>query len=672
MEGFEKIDLGSGVKDETPLPSKMPQTSGVSPSRRVIGSRRNPLGFLRGKNSLKILVIIVILILISGFTIVLPAQKTLNSAKKTQRQAQVTLDALKKQNVELASSELDKTKQDLEETQKNLNALSYLKFIPLLSGYYNDADHLVNAGFDGLGAARVLIDSVEPYADLLGLKGQGSFVGGTAEKRIETAVKTMGKVTPRIDDISKYLSDAKTQVDAINPNRYPSFLGLGKIQKSLITLRKTTDSTAAFIEDAKPLIRILPNLLGEPDEKKYLVLFQNDKELRPTGGFLTAYAIFRIDKGIIHVDRSDNIYNLDATIPNKPKAPDPIRKYLPRVSVFNLRDSNLSPDFIESMKTFNSLYDKARGKVKVDGIIALDTNVLVSTIKILDDKVDAAGMTFTSKTDKRCNCPQVIYELERSISTPLSLDLRVSDLEAIQAGRKAIIGDLLYAILTKALKSSPKIYWGPLFQDLTMQIDQKHVLFYLYDKDAQQGIQAVNADGRIRPFAGDYLHINEANFGGQKANLYVRKTVEQNYEVKNDGNIIKTVTINYKNPHPASDCNLERGGLCLNAVYRNWFRIYTPLGSKLISSKGSEVKMTSYDELGKTVFEGFLTVRPEGTAVFTIIYALPKNITNDSSLPLLIQKQPGTNGEEYSIKVGGKDIEKLILLSDKEIKVNLK
>ena len=81
---------------------------------------------------------------------------------------------LKKQNVELASSELDKTKQDLEETQKNLNALNYLKFIPLLSGYYNDADRLVNAGFDGLGAARVLIDSVEPYADLLGLKGQGS------------------------------------------------------------------------------------------------------------------------------------------------------------------------------------------------------------------------------------------------------------------------------------------------------------------------------------------------------------------------------------------------------------------------------------------------------------------------------------------------------------------
>ncbi|OGH32679.1 MAG: hypothetical protein A2953_01425 [Candidatus Levybacteria bacterium RIFCSPLOWO2_01_FULL_36_54] len=666
MEGFEKIDLDSDTKDEIPPASK------VYSSRRVSGSKTNLPGFLRGKNSMKILAAVVIIILISGFTIILPAQKTLTSARKTYRQAQVTLNALKKQNVELASLELDKTKQGLEETQKNLNALSYLKFIPLLGGYYNDADRLVNAGFDGLGAARILIDSVKPYADILGLKGQGSFVGGTAEKRIETAVATMGKVTPRIDDISKYLADAKIQVDEINPNRYPSFLGFSKIQKSLITLRKTTDNAATFIDEARPLIKILPNLLGEPDSKKYLILFQNDKELRPTGGFITAYAIFRIDKGIIHVDRSDNIYNLDATIPNKPKAPDPIRKYLPKVPVFNLRDTNLSPDFIESMKTFNSLYDKARGKVEVDGIIALDTSVLVSTIKILDDRVDAAGTTFTTKIDKRCDCPQVIYELERNISTPLSLDLRVSDLEAIQAGRKAIIGDLLYAILTKALKSSPKLYWGPLFQDLTTQINQKHVLFYLYDKDAQQGIQAVGADGRIRPFAGDYLHINEANFGGQKANLYVTKTVSQDYQVKNEGNIVKTVTINYKNPYPASDCNLERGGLCLNAVYRNWFRIYTPLGSKLITSKGSEVKMISYSELGKTVFEGFLTVRPQGTAVLTVSYVLPKNIASDSVLPLLIQKQPGTGHEQYSIKVNGRQVEKLTLSTDKEIKVNIK
>ena len=80
---------------------------------------------------------------------------------------------------------------------------------------------------------------------------------------------------------------------------------------------------------------------------------------------------------------------------------------------------------------------------------------------------------------------------------------------------------------------------------------------------------------------------------------------------QSDGTVTKTVTVNYKNPYPPSDCNLARGNLCLNAVLRDWFRIYVPKGSQLISDSGSEVKMTSYEDLGKTVFEGFLTVRPK-------------------------------------------------------------
>ena len=318
------------------------------------------------------------------------------------------------------------------------------------------------------------------------------------------------------------------------------------------------------------------------------------------------------------------------------------------------------------MKVFNSLYDKAAGKVAVDGIIALDTSVLVSTIRILDDEVYAGGVRFTSKVDSRCDCPQVIYELERLVSTPKSVDLKVTTLAAVQAQRKDLIGVLLYAIMDKALKSSPKLYWGPLFQDMLTQVGEKHVLFYLYDKDAQGGIESLNAAGRIRPYEGDYLHINQANFGGAKSNLFVEEAVNQDYDVAGDGVITKKLTINYKNPHAPSDCNLERGNLCINAVLRDWIRIYAPKGSKLVDSKGSEVKMTSYEELGKTVFEGFLTVRPLGAATFTLSYTLPFKV-KDGALPLMIQKQPGTHGNEYTIKVKGQQIEKFPLLTDKEI-----
>jgi hypothetical protein len=305
------------------------------------------------------------------------------------------------------------------------------------------------------------------------------------------------------------------------------------------------------------------------------------------------------------------------------------------------------------------MYETSPRKANVDGIISIDTHVLVSTIKILDDTITAGGMTFNTKKDPRCDCPQVIYELENNISRPVNY---------VKTERKSILGDLMNAILVKALSSSPKKYWNPLFQSLIAQTGEKHVLFYLYDQGAQEGIEALNAAGRIKPFAGDYLHINETNFSGAKVNIFMQEKVDNGYDIKSDGSIEKTVTINYKNPFPASDCNLERGGLCLNAEYKDWIRVYVPKGSTLIDSKGSQVKMTTYDDLGKTVFEGLVRVRAQGSGTFTITYKLPFKMEKNT-LSALIQKQPGTLGAEYKTIVNGKTQDTFSLRTDKEITI---
>ena len=203
------------------------------------------------------------------------------------------------------------------------------------------------------------------------------------------------------------------------------------------------------------------------------------------------------------------------------------------------------------------------------------------------------------------------------------------------------------------------------------QTNQKHVMFYLYDKDAQSGIEALNAAGKILPFNGDYLHINDTNFGGAKSNLFVDQEVTVDYEIAEDGSIIKKLTVEYNNPHPPSDCNLERGGLCLNAELRDWLRIYVPKGSKMIESKGSQVKMSTYEELGKTVFEGFVTVRPQGKKTFTISYSLPFKLEKGSPLPVLIQKQGGKDLIPHTINVNGELYEEFDVVGDKELQIEI-
>jgi len=650
MEGFEKIDL-SGEKEEKPEEVENSTVINTSPRRR----RK----FYQGKKIWIVLIVLVFLGLFSTFGIFLPARNIYKQAQITANQANLAIDALKKQNITLTGEELVKTRKDLEKTEDALSAMGYMGYIPFLNGYYNDASHLVKAASHGLDAADTMVASIEPYADVLGLKGKGSFVGGTAEQRIQTAVTTMAKITPKMDEIVSDLELAKTEIDEVDPNRYSFFLFGDKIKTQITSVKNLTDNGVTFAKEAKPLIKVLPTLLGEPKEKKYLVIFQNDKELRPTGGFLTAYAIFRVEHGIIHVDTSNDIYTLDDTISGKQTAPRPILEYLPKVPLLNLRDTNLSPDFVVSMNEFNKLYERSSGP-EVDGIIAIDTKALVAAMDILGD-IQASGTTFTTKNNPICDCPDVIYQLELSADKPV---------QGTRTNRKAIIGDLMYSIMNKAFSSSPKLYWGRLFQEMIVQTGQKNILFYVYDKQGQQGIEALNGAGRIKSFDGDYLHINEANFGGSKANMFVSEEVIQDYQIKDDGTIIKTVTINYKNPYPPSDCNLERGGLCLNAVLRDWLRIYVPKGSQLISSKGSQVKVINYDELGKTVFEGFLEVRPQGSSKFTISYQLPFKV--EGQLPLLIQKQPGTDNFDYTITSSqNRQLAKFKLDTDKQLKLNL-
>lgn len=155
----------------------------------------------------------------------------------------------------------------------------------------------------------------------------------------------------------------------------------------------------------------------------------NDKELRATGGFLTAFAVFKVDQGKFKVERSEDIYTLDNSIKNHPAAPRPIALYHKGVSKFQIRDSNLSPDFVETNKLFDELYQNSSEKVDYDGVIAVDTHVLVDALEILGD-TQVRGLNFSSKIDKRCDCPQVIYTLLDEIDRPVAY---------LKADRKGIL-----------------------------------------------------------------------------------------------------------------------------------------------------------------------------------------------------------------------------------------
>jgi len=207
----------------------------------------------------------------------------------------------------------------------------------------------------------------------------------------------------------------------------------------------------------------------------------------------------------------------------------------------------------------------------------------------------------------------------------------------------------------------PKEKIPALFEAIFKSLSEKHVLFYLVDKNTQKSVETFGIAGTLDEFEGDYLHINDANLGGRKSNLYVTQEVNQEIKVNKDKSIEKTLTITYKNPEDYDGW--------LNSVLPNWVRIYVPKGSQLISFDGAEEKIDPYDDLGKTVFAGFFKLRPKGVVKLTVRYKLPLKTSNEYKL--LIQKQPGKDKILHEISFGKKK-EDFYLEADKEFKFKVK
>ena len=433
-------------------------------------------------------------------------------------------------------------------------------------------------------------------------------------------------------------------------------VGKTPVRAQISEVKNQFEGAASFFVTAKPFIKQLPKMLGKDKEVNYLILFQNENEQRATGGFLTAFASMKIKDGKIELENSSNIYDLDNSISSHPAAPDKIRTYHVNVNQLFIRDSLLSPDLPESIKLFDSLYQKSSQKKDYDAIVTMDTRVLVDMLRIFGD-TEAAGTTFSANQDKRCDCPQVIYQMSDMVDRPVGYE---------KANRKGILGDLMFALFNKAIGFSPSKYWGPMAEQMFKDMDEKHIMIYFKDKQIQGAVEAMNYGGRIKEYDGDYLDISNVNFAGAKSNLFVTKEITSTTTFEN-GKVKREVKITFRNPYPHSDCNLEHGNLCLNATLRNWIRFYVPKGAKLESFKGSSMKNLTYDELGKTVFEGFNTVTPLGKSDVIITYTLPGTITEEN-YKLLVQKQPGEAKAKLKVSVGNVTKFDGPFVVDKEIK----
>lgn len=386
-------------------------------------------------------------------------------------------------------------------------------------------------------------------------------------------------------------------------------------------------------------------------EGKYLFIFQNNSEMRPTGGFIGSFAVVEFkDFKISKIDFNSNIYKLDNLFTQNRIISPPEPLYDICGGHWSLRDSNYAASFPEAAQKIEWFYNQETGN-KVNGVIAVNASVVQELLK-------NTGPVDMAEYNTKISAENFFEELTNKIEVEYFLDQNNKQTNE----PKTILKDMMPAIFKKAL-ALPKVQLAKLIYN---QIQQKQILFYFNDPKVQKAVLGENWGGEIRSFAEDYLYINNANvanvvegsFVGGKSSLNVKETI--GYKVEEQDKMLKG-ELTLTRSHAGSF-------IWPDGVNNNWTRIFVPEGAKLekaeLNGKDifSEIKVDT--EAGKTYFGLWIVTYPATSNILNLSYILPKNYENYN---LLVQKQPGNLGDQLTVNFQGKLLFDGVLDTDKEI-----
>jgi len=419
------------------------------------------------------------------------------------------------------------------------------------------------------------------------------------------------------------------------------------------------------------------DFLGDNDFRRYLVIFQNDNELRATGGFMGSFALVDIKSGeVANIDMpAGGTYDVRAGFNYLLQSPNPMQLVNPR---WEFQDSNWWPDWPTSAGKVSWFYNKSGGPT-IDGVIAINSDWF-------GDLLDTLGEVKLPTTGQIINSANFELELQTAI-----------ELEAEDKIRpKQVLVDLAPSLLDKIFNAQSDKFLD-LISILNKGLKEKDILINLTNAKSNQFVIENNWDGSIKDTQKDYLNVVATNIGGGKTDNVVNQNIYHQAQIMSDGSIIGTVLINRYHFGP-TDTDFT------NHANRSYLRVYVPLGSELISASGFKLPLESefqdpadyleedddlklenlaytdldsdtnvYDEAGKTVFANWLTLSPGRSRDVVLVYKLPFKIgsnqppkdkswlgkissallpqQNYDSYSLLVQKQSGSNNGDFSSKL---------------------
>lgn len=420
-----------------------------------------------------------------------------------------------------------------------------------VTGAVRSGDRVLAAGEDVGVAGRHVARGMEMItsASLMDKDGEGDFVSV-----LEQALGEFRQASEVLGHADESLS---TVPIAILPF---------SIKESVLELQNSAKTAHQLLDGFLDQSSTLLSLLGADQERKYLVLFENNNEMRPTGGFIGTVGLVNIDRGTVESIDVQTVYDPDGQMKEFIAPPEPLRKITDR---WYMRDANWFVEFPTSAQTVARFFEKEGGPT-VDGVIALTPEVIKVLLHLTGPiEMPSYGVTVNEDNFVPMTQDLVTYNYDREVNRP-----------------KAFLRDLTPILLNKVL--SGELNTLGVLGEMGRMAREKQLLIYLTDEEIQAKLAEQGWDGSLPNDVPNIVGVVNANIGGHKSDQFIEQEIDYRVSVGEDGDTeaILTIRRTHRGPDEALDYNYPKDE---NPAYKDnivWQRVIVPKDAVLIEAQG--------------------------------------------------------------------------------------
>lgn len=436
-----------------------------------------------------------------------------------------------------------------------------------------------------------------------------------------------------IESAAEALTDAKNYLEKVRINVLPEDL-----REKFSTVKDALDEIIKLTDKARNQIPALLTMLGDRYPHRYLILLQNDSEVRPTGGFIGSYIIADLNDGYLTKLDFHDVYESDGQLQEYIEPPEDIARVSDN---WRMRDSNYSPDFSISAEKAAWFLQKEKGP-SVDSVIAINQSFIKNLMEITGP-IQVEGLSRSIDSENFQYILSYVIESKLSGSSP-----------------KDILGSFVSSFQERFAQIED---YEKIFKAIIDGFSSGQILIYSRYENVEALLDEFGITGRITKTSegDDYLNVINVSIGGNKSDFFIRQTIGHYGQIALDGTITDELILTRQHTWTDKDEAAVRRiingfgyydispivlDILGRGINKSFVKVYVPAGSELLES--SNVKMeditVKYDEeINKTYFLFELEVLPFDKEVVTLKYRLPKKlrISPANTYRLFVQRQAG-------------------------------